>query len=234
MMTSSLTEQAVAEVASLSKERGRLVLARYLGCKVDDYLHLRDSILLDFHYGNLMVAINSGLTWSQSIEIFLLGKHMLQECTGIKLSEAIDIFQEKIIHLANMITQDKLKLFTDYFFETFMKHYRLYQFVLTQGQEPMASELDIHVIPPVECLKLKEAKTLKVWEYEQKLEELEREEEERKASLTEQMQKEESEIESQKNMTFTSTISGDLNREVISEMIKKASDAQSQHTEKLL
>ncbi|XP_071953517.1 uncharacterized protein C8orf74 homolog [Antedon mediterranea] len=228
-----LTTQSVSKIVSLPKEGGQMVLADYLGYNAEDFLKLKNSILLDFHYNNLMLAVDSGFSLQHSTEMFKLGQEMLQECTGVELPQAIEIYQEKVLHLSNSIEHEKLKLFTNHFFGTFMKHYRLYQFVLTQGQEPMSSEVNVHVIPPVECQQLKDAKILNIWEYEQKLNILERDEENCKTTLNKQKQEEEYERESQKHNQFT-VDSSVLNREIISEMIKRASEAESTYEEKLL
>lgn len=72
------------------------------------------------------------------------------------------------LHLRDL-SATNAKVFTDYFFSTFMQHYLLFQYVFTNERDKMITHLDLVVQTPKDPLPFKESKEITVWEYEQKL-----------------------------------------------------------------
>jgi len=60
-----------------------------------------------------------------------------------------------------------------------MRNYQLYQYVFNIEQEPMIIKVNAHIETPTAPLPFTESKPLKVWDYEQKLKEVETAEEKR-------------------------------------------------------
>ena len=65
---------------------------------------------------------------------------------------------------------------SSYIFETVLPHFKLYQLVFNFPRKEQIPNVPVLVEPPFESKKLKETKTLKVWDYEQQLEELDKKE----------------------------------------------------------
>ena len=65
-------------------------------------------------------------------------------------------------------------MYTDFVFSTFMRHYRLFQYVFTQERDEQIPHVTVDVQVPPDPQDMKTAKSSEVWDYEQALLELER------------------------------------------------------------
>lgn len=110
------------------------------------------------------------------------------------------------------------KVYIDFLFSTFLQHIKLFQFVFTRERERMSPNVQLEIIPPKSSEPLKEAKEVKIWDYQQNYEGLQRKETEKQNErllkkqciaetadkrLEESMKK----IESKKEEKFTKEVS---------------------------
>ena len=79
---------------------------------------------------------------------------------------------EKCSHCENIVPQQKLKVFTEYFFSTFMTHYKLYQYVFTKPRDDNTQHKELTVETIQNPEQFSSGKPVNIWEYEQKLNEL--------------------------------------------------------------
>lgn len=63
-------------------------------------------------------------------------------------------------------------MFTDYFFSTFMQHFKLYQYVFTTKRDHLRFQTSTTVNPPQPPMELKTGKVSALYEYETKMEEI--------------------------------------------------------------
>ena len=96
--------------------------------------------------------------------------------TGKTLPEIIQVFNRLISEVQGSINTDNLKIYTDYFFSTFMTHFKLYQYVFTINRERMQIKVSKSVDTPSDPMPFTEAKDVDVYEYEQKYKHIETEE----------------------------------------------------------
>ena len=101
--------------------------------------------------------------------------------TDNTLPDAIRIFKKHCEQCQNKIGLQNLKLFTDYFFKTFFAHYKLYQYVFNQEQEKQIVNVDLTVETMPELQPFSDAKDISIWEYEKKMEDVDKTNEKRKA-----------------------------------------------------
>nr|XP_006816643.1 PREDICTED: uncharacterized protein C8orf74 homolog [Saccoglossus kowalevskii] len=185
-MVDSLTTDQAKRIADLPKQSARLKLAKYLKWKMDEFdeeLNMRESILLDYYYDNIIFAVNQGFPWSQVCEIFQLSKEIHKETKGLALLDAIKLYTIISQKYSSTVGENNLKIFTTYFFQTFMQHYKLYQFVFTNEREPMITQYKLHVNTPSECLPFKQGKEFLVWDYEKKIHDMEVKDREKKEEI---------------------------------------------------
>ena len=98
----------------------------------------------------------------------------------MSLSDAIRMYKKQCEQHQNKISSQNLKIFTDYFFETFFAHYKLYQYVFNREQDKNIIQVDLPVETMTEMQPFSEAKEIAIWEYEKKIEDLQRNQEKRK------------------------------------------------------
>ena len=94
--------------------------------------------------------------------------------SGHQIPAVIKLYTEKCNQCTSKVPHDKLKLFTEYFFSTFMAHFKLYQFVFTKPREDKTKhdELLIETVESPEPFS--SGKPQNIWEYEQRLHELDK------------------------------------------------------------
>lgn len=95
----------------------------------------------------------------------------------------IKLYNEKCHKCITKVSDDKLKVFTDYFFATFMTHYKLYQYVFSKAREDHTKKEILTVETPQEPERLYHGKPEVIWEYEEKLKELDEAASERQKEL---------------------------------------------------
>lgn len=71
------------------------------------------------------------------------------------------------------------RIFSSFIFETILPHFKLYQLVFTTPRDEQTPQVKVNVSPPFDANSLKDTKPLKIWEYEQKVADLEKKEQER-------------------------------------------------------
>jgi len=103
--------------------------------------------------------------------------------TGRGLVGAVKLYRSLCNDTCSKVDRRRLWLYTEFFFSTFMKHYRLYRFVMSRSllREQITSSLVLPVHgPPQSIQPLNKGVTPEVWEYEQAVRELEETHEEMK------------------------------------------------------
>ena len=71
------------------------------------------------------------------------------------------------------------KTLTAFIFQTVLPHFKLFQYVFNVPRTEQVPNVVIKVEPPFDSSSLKESKSIKVWEYERHIDELEQKEQER-------------------------------------------------------
>lgn len=84
--------------------------------------------------------------------------------------EATSIYKETALTCG--MDNRNLVVLTDYFFQTFMQHYRLYQYVFAFERDTSKFVANVTVEAPVPPDELRNAKTPSLHEYEQRLREI--------------------------------------------------------------
>lgn len=91
---------------------------------------------------------------------------------GCSITEAITILGNKLGDYQDQFNTTHLLALCDYFYNTFIRHFRLYQYVLGQDQEVNLTVNHVEVCVPPQPLPLAEGKDRDQWKHEQKLAEL--------------------------------------------------------------
>lgn len=92
--------------------------------------------------------------------------------TGCSITEAVTILGNKLRDYQGQFNTTHLLALCDYFHNTFIRHYKLYQYVLGQDRDVNLTVADLEVCTPPQPLPLAEGKDREVWKHEQQLEEL--------------------------------------------------------------
>ncbi|XP_059551260.1 uncharacterized protein C8orf74 homolog [Myotis daubentonii] len=168
-----LTAQGVKNVFQFQKPEGREHLRRLLNWeKFDEVRDSRRSILLDTLYESIIFAVGKGFPWVEVVEVVKFTDELLKETKGCSITEAITILRNKLGDYQGQFNTTHLLALCDYFYNTFIRHYRLYQYVLGQDQEVNLTVNHVEVCVPPQPLPLAEGKDRGLWELELKLAEL--------------------------------------------------------------
>lgn len=92
--------------------------------------------------------------------------------TGCSITEAVTILGKKLRDYQKQFNVTHLLALCDYFHNTFIRHYRLYQYVLSQDQEVNLSVAHVQVCAPPQPLPLTDGTDRDVWRHEQQVAEL--------------------------------------------------------------
>ncbi|KAM3856418.1 uncharacterized protein C8orf74 homolog [Vipera latastei] len=180
----NLTAEGVKAVLQLQQRPGRLYLRDLLGWKeFDEIQEVRQSIKLDTHYYSLVFAANKGLCWQAVAEVGKLTGQLLEETQGFPLLQAIKILQEKLTGFPVQLSSLQRSAVYDYFLNTFLKHYWLYQFVMTRERDRNQTFAILEVCAPPSPPPLSEGIDIEMWNYQQQLAVLCAAEEEKQASI---------------------------------------------------
>ncbi|XP_015263398.1 PREDICTED: uncharacterized protein C8orf74 homolog [Gekko japonicus] len=166
----SLSAEGVETVIKLQRKLGRQYLRVLLEWKeFDEIRDLRRSIQLDTIYHSLVFAAEKGLPWLAVAEVGKLTVELLDETKGLPISQAIQILQEKLTAFRVRLPVVKLRAVCDYFHNTFIKHYWLYQFTLEQERDRCQTFTSLELYAPPTPLPLMEGMDVEVWKYQQQL-----------------------------------------------------------------
>uniref|UniRef100_A0A8D0G5W5 Chromosome 8 open reading frame 74 n=1 Tax=Sphenodon punctatus TaxID=8508 RepID=A0A8D0G5W5_SPHPU len=135
----------------------------------DEVRDLRRSITLDFLYNSLIFAAEKGLPWPAVAGVGTLAGELLNETKG---TSAIQILKEKLASCRLGLAPCNLGVLCDYFQNTFLKHYLLYQFVLCRERDHRQTFTSLAVQVPPLPLPLMEGINAEVWKYQQQLADL--------------------------------------------------------------
>ncbi|XP_015743977.2 uncharacterized protein C8orf74 homolog [Python bivittatus] len=180
----NLSAEGVKAVLELQQKNGRLSLRDLLGWrKFDEIQEVRQSIQLDAHYHSLVFAAEKGLSWPAVAEVGKLTGELLEETQGLPVLQAIRILQEKLTAFRVQLPSFQQAAMYDYFSNTFLKHYWLYQFVLTRERDHNQTFAILEVCAPPRPPPLTEGIDIETWKYQQQLVALCAAEEEKRASV---------------------------------------------------
>uniref|UniRef100_A0A8C3X1X1 Chromosome 8 open reading frame 74 n=1 Tax=Catagonus wagneri TaxID=51154 RepID=A0A8C3X1X1_9CETA len=168
-----LTPQGVKEVFQFQKPEGREHLRRLLNWKEFDELRdSRRSILLDTLYDSIVFAVGKGFPWVEVAKVVKFTEELLKETKGCSITEAVTILGNKLRDYQGQFNTTHLLALCDYFHNTVIRHYKLYQYVLGQDQDVKLTVTHLDVCAPPQPLPLAEGKDREVWKHEQQVAEL--------------------------------------------------------------
>lgn len=103
--------------------------------------------------------------------------------TGLPISQAVQILEKKLSALPVKLAPFKLQAVCDYFHNTFIKHYWLYQSLLVRERDRHQQFASFEVHAPPTPLPLMEGTDIEVWRYQQKVADLTAAEDQKRASI---------------------------------------------------
>nr|KAF6479260.1 hypothetical protein HJG59_001941 [Molossus molossus] len=173
MQMALLTPQGVKKVFQCQKPEGREHLRRLLNWEqFDEVRDSRRSILLDTLYESIIFAAGKGFPWVEVVKVVKFTEELLEETKGCSITEAVTILGNKLRDYQGQFNTTHLLALCDYFYFTFIHHYRLYQYVLGQDQEVNLTVTHLEVCAPPQPLPLAEGKDRDLWKHEQQVAEL--------------------------------------------------------------
>ncbi|XP_016065794.1 PREDICTED: uncharacterized protein C8orf74 homolog [Miniopterus natalensis] len=168
-----LTPQEIKKVFQFEKPEGREHLRRLLNWKkFDEVRDSRRSILLDILYESVIFAVGKGFPWVEVVKVVKFTEELLKETKGYSLTEAMTILRNKLRDYEEQFNSTRLLALCDYFYNTFIRHYRLYQYVLGQDQEVSLTVTHLEVCVPPQPLPLAKGKDRDLWKHEEQVAEL--------------------------------------------------------------
>ncbi|XP_007466204.1 PREDICTED: uncharacterized protein C8orf74 homolog [Lipotes vexillifer] len=168
-----LTPQGVKKVFQSQKPEGREHLRRLLNWEeLDELRDSRRSILLDTLYESIIFAVGKGFPWVEVAQMVKFTEELLKETKGCSITEAVTILGSKLRDHQGRLNATHLLAQCDYLHNTFIRHYKLYQYVLGQDQDVKLTVTHVEVYVPPQPLPLAAGKDQAVWKHEQRVVEL--------------------------------------------------------------
>ncbi|XP_006189618.1 uncharacterized protein C8orf74 homolog [Camelus ferus] len=233
-----LTPQGVKRVFQFQKPEGREHLRSLLNWEEFDELRdARRSILLDTLYDSIIFAAGKGFPWVEVAKVVKFTEELLKETKGCSITEAVMTLGNKLRDYQGQFNTSHLLALCDYFHNTFLRHYRLYQYVLGQDQDVNLTVTHLEVCVPPQPLPLAEGKDKDVWKHEQRVAELSLGEEQKRTNmlLLKEALRLEQEHLLQRNLSEGPVRHGQaLKREELGDLINKAIHVQVKCLRELL
>ncbi|XP_074845262.1 uncharacterized protein C8orf74 homolog [Carettochelys insculpta] len=190
----ALSAEAIRRVCQLQREEGRQCLRELLRWEeFDDVRDLRRSIELDCLYSSVVFAMEKGLPWPAAAEAGKLTEELLNEIKGVSSPWELPPAAccSPLFLIANQkrgrqrcstgLKRDKLaacepklspfnpQVLCDYFCNTLIRHYPLYQFVLCRERDAEQTTAYLEICVPPQPLPLMAGVNAEVWQYQQQL-----------------------------------------------------------------
>ncbi|XP_032015052.1 uncharacterized protein C8orf74 homolog [Hylobates moloch] len=165
-----LTPQEVKEVFQFQRPQGREHLRRLLNWEeFDEQRDSRRSILLDTLYQSIIFAVGKGFPWLEVAQVVKFTEELLRETKGCSITEAVTILGNKLRDYQGHFNTTQLLALCDYFHDTFIRHYKLYQYVLGRDQQVDLTVAHLEVCMPPQPLPLAEGMDRDLWTHEKQV-----------------------------------------------------------------
>ncbi|XP_037382440.1 uncharacterized protein C8orf74 homolog [Talpa occidentalis] len=219
-----LTPQGVKRVFRFQKPEGREHLRKLLNWEEFDELRdARRSILLDTLYESIIFAVGKGFPWVGVAQVVKFMEELLKETKGCSITEAMTVLASKLRDYQGRFSTKHLRALCDYCHNTFIRHYRLYQYVLGQDQDVHLSVTHLEVCAPPQPLPLAQGVDRATWRREQQVAELGLAEAQRRASVLVLQEALRLEKEQQLHQRFSEAPQGQaLRREEVESLVSEA------------
>ncbi|KAI0215148.1 hypothetical protein LSAT2_032820 [Lamellibrachia satsuma] len=211
----------------MQRRVGRRKLAIYLEWEsFDEEENGQQSIRLDYLYDNVMFTIHKGFPWPQVCRLLSLANEMLKESFGLSLVETLKLFKKKSTDCLETVNEHNLSLYSDFFFRTFMQHYKLYQWVYLNQRQLSLNQITLTVETSPKQEPFTEAKPVTLWEYDKKVEAIKEELEQHKLEHEQYMENVLKEDEKRKKMLADrlNNIAVPMDRENILQIIQEVTE----------
>ncbi|XP_077976532.1 uncharacterized protein C8orf74 homolog [Styela clava] len=189
MLPLPISPSEVKHIARLPKYKGQEYLARKLQLSpIDEEDDLKSALLVDYYYDVLQYAVNRGMAWKDVVSCLNFASDILDATQGQVLVTAVRLLQNMAVNYVSegKITLQNAQLICKYLTGTFLAHFKLYQYVLSRPQEEHRGHVSLMVEVPTELMKLADADTLQVWEYANKMNEIDKKEEDKRVEVENQ------------------------------------------------
>ena len=112
----------------------------------------------------------------------------------------------KSMELCTSLGQREYKIFTEYIFNTILPHFKLIRLVFTTARKEQIPHVSLTVDPPFEPGVLKQSKGINVWEYEKRIEELDKKAAEKTNEKLVEKGKQKAEMEAKATETLSTAV----------------------------
>ncbi|XP_073088875.1 uncharacterized protein C8orf74 homolog [Manis javanica] len=178
------TPQGVKKVFQFQKPEGREHLRRLLNWEEFEELgDPRRGILLDTLYESVIFAVSKGFPWAKVAKVVQFTEELLKETKGCSITGAVTVLGNKLRDYQGQFNITHLLALCDYFHNTFIRHYKLYQYVFGHHQEVNLTVTQLEVCVPPQPLPLSHGKDRAVWQHEQQVAELDTAEVQKRANM---------------------------------------------------
>uniref|UniRef100_K7FEL2 Chromosome 8 open reading frame 74 n=1 Tax=Pelodiscus sinensis TaxID=13735 RepID=K7FEL2_PELSI len=168
----ALSAEGVRRVCQLQREEGRQCLRALLRWEeFDEVRDQRRSIELGSVYTSLLGAVQRSF---QSNIVFRVTKFPQRETlfhffAGLPVSQAIGVLRDKLEACEPTLSSCQACVLWEYFHNTLLRHYQLYQFVLCREREAKQTSVHLEICVPPQPLPLMAGVNAEVWQYQQQL-----------------------------------------------------------------
>uniref|UniRef100_A0A4X2LCI7 Chromosome 8 open reading frame 74 n=1 Tax=Vombatus ursinus TaxID=29139 RepID=A0A4X2LCI7_VOMUR len=154
-------------------ELGRELLRRLTKWKgFEEMKESRKNILLDILYDGIVFAVEKGFPWPAVVEVARFTEELLEETKDCSITQALKVLGKKLKEYETKFNPSNLMAVCDYFHNTFIRHLKLYQYVLCKDQDVYQTKESVDLCPPPPPLPLSEGVDKEVQQYQQKVAEL--------------------------------------------------------------
>lgn len=92
------------------------------------------------------------------------------------ITDALQFLKLQSFELADVLGQRNFPIYTDFAFQTYLRHFKLFKYVFTQERDILKPTVSLRVETPADPGSMKQSKPELVWEYEKQYESIQREE----------------------------------------------------------
>jgi len=174
----------------------RMKLAEFLGWdkeKIDEEKYLKNSIELDYLYDALLFCMGKGFAQNSVCRLLQFATSIYIETQNQTLVDAVKHYKLIAETEFDDVPQMDMKTFTEYIFNTFFHHWRIYEIIRSTERNVSCQDTELILTVPPLTLPFNQAKEIRIFEYEKAVHSIEQDGEEQKNKYNEDMKKEQEE-----------------------------------------
>nr|CAB3227230.1 uncharacterized protein C8orf74 homolog [Phallusia mammillata] len=176
----------IRHISKLPKSKGQCLLGRQLRLNISDLDEdLRSGALLDYYYDVMQFVVSRGMPWHEVANAMTFANDFFRSFIHLTLPKSLCALRELSTQYVEQqkLGIENMKKLAQYFTVHVLAHHSLFQFVFSRERDCKSKHMSLEVQVSDAPKELSLSKTLKLWEYENRVQKVKSEENRKQMEL---------------------------------------------------